>query len=193
MLRPVTADAISTPGEPERVVLTGFMGSGKTTVGRVLAARLDWPFADLDEAIAFREGLSVPEIFAQHGEAAFRRAEFLALEDLLQPAGRVIALGGGAPETPAVRGLLKTRSRTAVVHLAAPFELLYERCLQQALDPASTHRPLLGEREAAAARYNRRLPLYAELAHHTAAVASGSPEQLAEEILARLGLHVTSG
>lgn len=170
----------------DRVVLTGFMGSGKSTVGRILADRLGWCFADLDEAVAAREAMSVPEIFAAKGEAAFRLAETEVLEGLLQSPQMVVALGGGAPETPALRLLLSGAPATAVIHLQAPFSVLYNRCLAQAQDPAAIPRPLLGERDAAEQRYARRLDLYTSVAHHVAAADAVSPDEIASQILSFL-------
>jgi shikimate kinase len=84
-----------TPG----LYLTGFMGAGKTTVGRVLAEKLGWDFADLDSIIEAREGIPVAAIFAAHGEETFRRMETAALQDLKSSIERgnptVVALGGG--------------------------------------------------------------------------------------------------
>jgi shikimate kinase len=82
-----------------RVFLTGFMGSGKTTVGRLLAARLSLPFVDLDETIERRAGLAVREIFALHGEPVFRQLEHEALRSILEHepeevAGRIALLIG---------------------------------------------------------------------------------------------------
>ncbi len=173
------------PEEIQHIVLTGFMGSGKTTVGRVLARRLRWRFADLDVAVAKRAGRTVPEIFAKDGEAAFRAAEFAALRDLLGGGQSVIALGGGAPETAAVRDLLAVHPGIRVIHLHAPFETLYARCLYQAANPASTARPLLGDRADSAERYGRRLLLYTQVAHQVAD-AGARPGTVAAEILASL-------
>ncbi len=183
---PPVSEAGAIPDGVQRVVLAGFMGSGKTAVGRELATQLGWQFLDLDDEVTRREGRTVPEIFAQRGEAAFRQAEFVALGELLQSQGAVIALGGGAPETEDVRRLLATDPATVVVHLHAPFDVLYDRCLVQAGDPAATVRPLLGARQAAALRYERRLTLYAQVAHHTADAAAGSPAAVAGDILDRL-------
>ena len=166
----------------ERIVLTGFMGSGKSTAGRLLAERLGWEFADLDTCIEARLGFSVPQIFALHGEQAFRAAEVHDLAHLLSGACRVIALGGGAPETPAVQALLGGSPGTAVIHLKAPFPVLYQRCLRQATEADSVDRPLLGDFEAAARRYRDRLAIYAAVAHQVAAADVGSPEIVAEEI-----------
>ena len=174
---------ISSP-QLQRMILTGFMGSGKTTVGQLLAARLGWSFADLDGAVERRQGLSVPEIFAQQGEPAFRVAEVEALAALLGQRGVVIALGGGAAATPAVRELLLNTPHTAVVHLHAEFDVLQDRCLRQALDPATTARPLIQDEDAARLRYLERAPLYAALAHHRIDVSTASPANVVEDILA---------
>ena len=85
--------------EVRAVFLVGFMGSGKSSVGRELARQLDWDFVDLDTRIESRERQTVPEIFRERGETGFRLAETDALRDLLAESGqpnRVVALGGGA-------------------------------------------------------------------------------------------------
>lgn len=83
--------------EPDApIFLIGFMGSGKTTVGRLLAARLGWTFADLDDRIARAAGMAIPEIFAREGEPAFRRRETEALRGAAAERRTVLATGGGA-------------------------------------------------------------------------------------------------
>src|SRR2546428_2697763 len=80
------------------VFLVGFMGAGKSSVGRALSLQLGWPFEDLDERIQAREGRTIEQIFQQSGEAEFRRAEHAALRELIADLGsspRVVALGGG--------------------------------------------------------------------------------------------------
>ena len=170
------------PLQLQRVVLIGFMGSGKTTVGRLLAERLHWSLADLDDEVALKRGLSVPEIFAQHGEPAFRVAEAEALAGLLKRKKLVIALGGGAPATPAVEQLLRDLPQTVVVHLQADFEVVKERCVVQASDPHATGRPLLRDMVTARTRYRERAPIYAALAHHTVDVSAATPGAIAEAI-----------
>ena len=113
------------------VVLIGFMGAGKTTVGRALARRLRCRFCDLDDVIERREHKSVAEIFASSGEAAFRRMESAALGELLQDceAGKdlVLALGGGAFVQKKNR-LALNQAGAVTVLLEAPLEELRRRC-----------------------------------------------------------------
>ena len=172
--------------ELERLVLTGFMGSGKSTVGRLLAARLGWSFADLDDLVELQQGLRVPDIFEQRGEPAFRFAEFEALTGVLEQHPIVVALGGGAAATPAVRQLLSTASQTVVIHLHAEFEVLEERCRRQALESGATVRPLLQDVTAARLRYRERAPLYTALAHGRVDVSTKDPYAIVEEILSVL-------
>ncbi len=80
-----------------KIFLIGFMGSGKSTTGRKLAARLGWSFVDLDDRIEERAGMKIPEIFSEKGEAWFREMESTVLHDLANSADLVVSTGGGAP------------------------------------------------------------------------------------------------
>ena len=134
------ADTITTaPAHLHRLILAGFMGAGKTTVGRLLAARLGWEFLDLDAYLEARAGQTVPEIFAAHGEPRFRQLESNALASALGRSKVILALGGGTPEILTNRLLLEQTPGTATIFLDAPFPTLYDRCLLQALNPG-THR-----------------------------------------------------
>jgi shikimate kinase len=177
---------LASPPHLDRIVLTGFMGSGKTTTGRLLADRLNWTFLDLDHEIERRSGLSVPEIFAQHGEPHFRRLEAQALATLLGRSHVVIALGGGAPEELGNRLLLEQTPRTAVIHLAAPFDVLLDRCRAQATQPNATARPNLADPDQALTRYLHRRPLYDRLAAHTIHTAVHAPQDTVQAILTAL-------
>jgi shikimate kinase len=173
----------------ERIVLTGFMGSGKSTVGRSLAHNLSWRFHDLDSVIEQREGREVARIFAESGEAAFRAMETEALASSLQQSNLVVALGGGALETHANRSLLSSASQVRIVLLTAEFDTLYERCLHQIAVSATSSlpvRPLLGDREAAAARLARREPIYREAAHLILDTTRQQPEESVATLLSML-------
>lgn len=112
------------------VVITGFMGTGKTSVGRALAARLGRPFVDTDTRVEESAGRTVAEIFAAEGEAAFRSAEAKALAEALQVAGAVVSTGGGALVDEA--NLARVRaSGAALVCLSARAEIIVARAAQQ--------------------------------------------------------------
>jgi shikimate kinase len=190
---PRPADPLSPPANVRRLVLTGFMGAGKTTVGRQLADRLGWEFVDLDAAIEASAGLTVPEIFATHGEAHFRKLESQALAAALGRKKIVLALGGGAPESLTNRLLLEQTPATATIFLDAPFATLYDRCILQAVNsgPIASGieaRPNLADPIAAQARFDARQPIYRRLAHHTIDTASLTTEETVTTLLTRLHL-----
>lgn len=107
------------------VVLIGFMGTGKSTVGASLAARLDYSFIDLDEEIVQRDGRSIPDIFAQDGEAYFRDAESRALADLMNKERVIIATGGGCVLREANCKVMQQHG--FVVHLTAELDTIVDR------------------------------------------------------------------
>jgi shikimate kinase len=168
---------------PRRIVLTGFMGSGKTTVGPLLAKRLGWSFVDADDAIEAEAGATVAELFARHGEPAFRERERAAIARLAAGDGLVLALGGGAIEHPATRELLLAAPGTLLVHLEVELATTLTRC-----QGTEQSRPVLADQANLAARYRRRLPLYRQ-AHLSIPVDALTPKKVVEAILraARLG------
>ncbi len=127
------------------VFLVGFMGAGKTSAGRALARRLNWLFEDLDDRIVEREGRSVPDIFRESGEAAFRQAEHTALRAVLNDVGsglaRIVALGGGAFAQSENAALLNAAG-FPTVFLDADVSELWDRCCAQAKE-SGAERPLL--------------------------------------------------
>lgn len=138
------------------VALTGFMGAGKTTVGRRVARMLRMPFVDSDAEIVRAHG-AIAQIFEREGEAQFRRYEREALERLLLREPLVIAVGGGAVIAPENRALL--RQRGVIVHLAISAEGAHRRVAHR------ENRPLLGEKpdlESLRVLWRRRAPAYAD-------------------------------
>ncbi len=178
--------AATLPAHLRRLVLTGFMGAGKTTVGRLLAAHLNWEFLDLDAYIESRTGLTIPSIFSTQGEARFRQLESTALASALGRNRLVLALGGGAPEVLTNRLLLEQTPATATIFLDAPFPALFDRCMMQALNPGATDRPILADPAAAEARFHARHPIYRRLARLTLDTASLTPEETVSALLNRL-------
>jgi len=168
---------------PRRIVLTGFMGSGKSTVGPLIAERLGWRFLDVDEVIEADTGATISEFFVRHGEPAFRDREHATIAKLARENALVLALGGGAIERAETRDLLLTAPGTLLVHLEVELATTLARC-------AGTEdiRPILADQANLAGRYARRLPLYRS-AHVSIAVDALTPYQVAESILraAQLG------
>jgi shikimate kinase len=164
-----------------RLVLTGFMGAGKSTIGRLLAARLNWIFLDLDAHLESRTGATIPQLFERHGEAHFRRLESSALASALGQNHTVLALGGGTPEELTNRLLLEQTPATFTIFLDAPFPTLFDRCVLQDIT-----RPVLDDPEAAQARFAARHPLYLRLAGLTVETSAHTPADTVEHILAAL-------
>jgi shikimate kinase len=171
------------------VFLVGFMGAGKTSVGRALGQRLNWIFEDLDDRIQAREGRTVAEIFRDSGESEFRRAERAALQHVLRELGggsaRIVALGGGAFVQKENAALLKA-SRVPTVFLDAPVEELWQRCCTQA-SVAGTERPLLRGMEQFRKLYEIRRTGYSK-ASFKIQTGSRPVETIAAEIAETLGL-----
>lgn len=152
------------------------MGSGKTTVGRIVADALGCPFVDLDKLIVQRDGRSIKVIFEADGEAFFRRAEEEALADTLKKYAQgdvVLSLGGGTILSAASRALLK--EKTLCIWLDAPAEVLRARI------GTGSRRPLADEDFAT--RLEARRPLYEEVAEVTIDTENLSVQDVADEII----------
>ena len=185
------APATAAPAAPAialsaaRVFLTGFMGSGKTTVGRALASALGWELVDLDARVEDRTGLTVRELFERHGEPTFRELEHEELLAGLQTAGpAVVATGGGTFTFP--RNVALIAAAGPSVWLNPSFATISRRiAVHGKLD-----RPLFRNEAQALALYRARLDAY-RLADHRVDVAEDeTPEEIAARIALWLGkLH----
>ncbi len=169
------------PANLRRLVLTGFMGAGKSTVGRLLAARLNWTFLDLDAHLEARTGATIPQLFERHGEAHFRRLESTALASALGQNDTVLALGGGTPEELTNRLLLEQTPATFTIFLDAPFPTLFDRCMLQDIA-----RPVLEDPAAAQLRFAKRHPLYRRLANLTIDTANLTADQTIDALFLSL-------
>lgn len=163
---------------PQRIVLTGFMGSGKTTVGQRLARQLGWSFLDVDEVIEQEAGCTIAEIFRRDGEPAFRRIERETIARLVAGDEHlVLALGGGAIESAETRVHLLHAPGVLLVHLKVELATTLKRC-----GGTEGRRPVLADRVNLEARYKKRLPLYEE-SHCSIAVDHLSPRQAVEAVM----------
>jgi len=153
------------------------MGSGKSTVGPLIAARLGWRFLDVDSVIESEAACTIVELFARHGEASFRDLEHATIARLAAEDSLVLALGGGAIERAETRDLLLSSSGTLLVHLEVALETTLARC------SGTEHtRPILADSANLLSRYQRRLPLY-RTAHISVVVDALTPQQVADAVL----------
>jgi len=160
------------------IVLIGFMGAGKTTVGQLLSGQLGLPFLDADAVIEERAGCPVPQIFAERGEPAFRELEHETIAGLLAGPRTVLALGGGAVEDARTRRLLVGAH---VVYLHVPYAGALARV------GGDAGRPMLSRPDLEAV-YRRRLGAYEAVATHTVRTDGRAPADVCGEIVSRLGV-----
>ena len=154
------------------IVLVGFMGAGKTTVGRLLAAQVGLPFVDTDDLVQHRAGMSIPEIFSQKGEPAFRELEREVVLETLQGPESVVALGGGSLGDPAVATMLQ---HAQVVHLEVSYGESRRRL------GTGENRPMLGRTDPKAL-YETRRRSYEMIRHLVIPTDHRSPEEIARQI-----------
>lgn len=182
-----TAEALRERLGNRSIALVGMPGSGKSSIGRRLAPRLGLRFVDADAEIEAAAGMSIPDMFAKHGETYFRDGEARVIARLIDEGPSVIATGGGALTNAGTRALL--RERTVSVWLKADIPVLARRVrrksdrpLLQGKDPEATLKELLSVRE----------PLYAE-ADIVITSREGPHEVIVEEIIAALERRLLSG
>jgi shikimate kinase len=170
------------PANIARVFITGFMGAGKTTVGRLLAERLGWDFADSDHLLEAQTGRSIADIFETQGEPAFRELEAAVIRANVTRNRLILALGGGALERTQTRDLLASLPHSLLIFLDAPLDVLVSRCSGQANAPV---RPVLADRTRLLERWTARLPGYRQ-AHLIVSTEGYSPDEVAGRILHEL-------
>jgi shikimate kinase len=181
-MAPVTDSAPAAPADPDApIFLVGFMGSGKTTIGKLLARRLGWSFADLDDLIVRAAGMSIPEIFAREGEPAFRRREADALRQAAAGRRSVVATGGGAACRDENLALMLGAGRVVALGVSAAEALRRTGAasgrplLDGAADPLAAAGTLLAARQ----------PFYAR-AHWRFQTDGRSPAEVANQVAAAL-------
>lgn len=164
----------------KNIVLYGFMGCGKSTVGKILAQRLTVPFIDMDEYLEAREGMTIPEMFGKLGEAGFRECEHAAALELSRLRGVVLAAGGGALAFE--KNAAALRKTGILIFLDASFSECYSRV-------KDSDRPLVrgNTRESLEQLYLSRRESY-RLAADFELASDGLPEEIAEAAIRLLGL-----
>ena len=165
-------------GRGRAIVLIGFMGSGKSSAGRILARRKGWPRFDTDEMVSARFGRPIPEIFAEFGEEEFRNAETEALEQISAATPAVIVTGGGIVLRPGNVEILQRLGM--LVHLEADEETLFQRVSRRSSRPllqTENPRSTLGELLRA------RLPLYRQAADFHVETSRLSHDEVAETVI----------
>jgi shikimate kinase len=163
------------------IILVGFMASGKSRVGRILAEKLGRTLVDADQEIVRRRGMPVSQIFAQEGESAFRALERTVIADLCGQSGLIIAAGGGAFVDPESRRLMLQKGR--VFCLCASPETIYDR-VHQEMKSGGPARPLLAgadPQRRIRELLEQRAEAYAQ-AHHAVQTDGLTPEQVARRV-----------
>lgn len=169
--------------EPDTLLLVGFMGAGKTTVGQEIARQHRSNFIDIDSEIERIVGQAIPEIFASQGEAGFRALETQVLSELQTFKG-IVATGGGVIERPENRAILN-QSPATIIYLHGNLESTINRLLLEG------QRPLLQEKSTAEFfnLWQLRDPLYQSVANFTVETVGKTPERIAAEIIALFSSH----
>lgn len=162
----------------KNIVLIGFMGAGKSAVGKLLSEKNKIPFIDTDKLIEKKESKSINDMFKEQGEPYFRKIEKEVIEEISIKEDTIISVGGGAVlDDDNVSNLKKNG---LIVYLKAPFDILYDRIKE------STSRPLLAVQkpeEEMQALLEARQMAYESVADFTVDVSKGTPEEIAQEIV----------
>ena len=173
--------SVISPGR--NIVLIGLMGAGKTTVGRLVAARLERPFVDTDDVVESEEGRTIADIFATQGERQFRALESAAVRRVSTLRGQVIAVGGGAVVDP--QSVTALRGTGDIVWLDAPIGAM---AMHLAAEAEHGTRPLLTDpnrlEQTLQELHTRRFHAYRAAADHTIYTQGRPPEVLADELIA---------
>lgn len=178
--------AIASRLKGRALVLVGLMGAGKTTIGRRLAQTLDLDFVDADAEIEKAAGETIPEIFANHGEVAFRAGEKRVIARLLTKGSHVLATGGGAYMNAETRDTITQKALSIWLH--ADLDVLMDRVGRRG------NRPLLNEKNPRAVMeklISERYPVYAQ-ADLTVDSVEGTHEHVVEKLLVALDAYLTT-
>jgi shikimate kinase len=178
---------------PDRIFLSGFMGAGKSVLGKTLADKLEVPFLDLDDRIEANADQSIPEIFNQSGEAGFRTLERRALMEVVREFKGVVALGGGSLQSQHMVDHLKING--LLVFIETPISVILDRISQDPdrpllVDEEGNPKPRETLEEEMTALYKERLPLYEQAVITVTNDGSGDPEEIMTTLVKKIRNHV---
>lgn len=179
---------------PDRIFICGFMGAGKSTIGKLLADKLNQPFIDLDERIEEQAGNSIPKIFDEEGEEYFRKLERAAVLDIIRDEHGVVALGGGSLQNQHILDHVKLNG--LLIFIETPFSVILDRITE------NPDRPLLLDengnmkeeellREELRNLYHERLPLYEQAELQVNSRNYESTEELVRDLIKKIRNHVS--
>lgn len=178
---------------PDRIFLTGFMGAGKSIIGRQLAGRLELPFLDLDDKIIQKAGRSIPEIFDELGEPEFRSIEKEAVLEITRKFKGVVALGGGSLQNQHLVDHIKLSG--LLIFIETPVSVILDRIMENKdrpllLDENGNQKDEETLRRQMKTLYEERLPFYEQAVIRIINDGSKSPEQVVEKLLKKIKNHV---
>ena len=179
---------------PDRIFLCGFMGAGKSTIGKKIAERLELTFLDLDDYIEHEAGKNIPAIFEERGEQAFRKAERKCILEVVRTFEGVVALGGGSLQNQHMVDHIKLNG--LLVFIETPISVILERINED------TNRPLLLNKDGTvkekemlekelSALYDKRLPLYRQAELTVTDDGEKNIETLVDNLLNKIKYHVS--
>ncbi len=179
---------------PEHIFLSGFMGAGKTTVGKKLARRLETDFIDLDSLVEQKAGVSVREIFEKKGEKFFRKMERRCLQEVIRGPKGVVSLGGGSLQNQQLVDFVKLNG--LLVFLETPFSVIFDRLKEQKdrpllLDDEGNFKEQAVLKEELRTLYNSRLPLYEQAEMSIDSSEYESADKLVTALTKKIRDHVS--
>lgn len=179
---------------PDRIFLCGFMGTGKTTIGKLLSQKLAIPFLDLDDRIEEEAGKDIPQIFKEDGERAFRKLERTCLLDVIKNYKGVVALGGGALQNQHLIDHIKLNG--LLIFIETPFSLILDRIVQERNRPLLLNEQgTLKEKEILEKElktlYGRRLPFYRQAELIITHKENTSLESMVGSLIKKIRYHVS--
>lgn len=177
---------------PDRLFVCGFMGAGKSTLGKALAGRLDVPYRDLDAFIEDQQRKTIPEIFEEQGEPGFRAAEKAALLETIRTFEGVVSLGGGSLQNQHMTDYIKNNG--LLIFIDTPFSVIFQRITKDKsrpllLDEKGEIKPQEQLEQELKLLYNQRKKLYGQAVISLNPVNYNTAEEAVEQLIKKIRYH----